>query len=65
MPKMSELRKARAKVTKAELANQPTMEELEMWSSDCGCEATDGCWVEPGGICEHGKPSWLLYYGMI
>ena len=29
------------------------------------CEATDGCWVEPDGICEHGHPSWLLYWGLI
>ncbi len=30
-----------------------------------GCEATDGCWVEPDGICEHGKKSWLIVLGMI
>jgi hypothetical protein len=27
--------------------------------------ATDGCTVEPDGICEHGHPSWLLAEGMI
>jgi len=38
----------------------PCIATLEEWSSDCGCEAIDGCWVEPDGHCEHGKPSWLL-----
>ena len=28
-------------------------------------EATDGCRVEPDGICEHGQPSWLLHLGSI
>ena len=28
-------------------------------------ETTDGCIVEPDGMCEHGHPSWLLFYGMI
>ena len=22
-----------------------------------GWEASDGCWVEPDGTCDHGKPS--------
>jgi len=25
---------------------QPTVEQLEEWMEDGGCEATDGCWVE-------------------
>ena len=29
------------------------------------CEATDGCAVEPDGICDHGHPSWLLRLGLI
>jgi hypothetical protein len=37
----------------------PTAEE------DGGCEATDGCFVEPDGTCEHGQPSWLLALGLI
>lgn len=44
---------------------RPDLETLEEWHSDSGCEATDGCWVEPDGICEHGHPSWLLRLGMI
>ena len=44
---------------------QPTIEQLMAWESDGGCEATDGCWVELDGKCEHGKPSWLLAMGMI
>lgn len=45
--------------------DEPDVEELEGWLSDGGCEATDGCWVEPDGVCEHGHPSWLLRMGMI
>lgn len=44
---------------------QPTFELLEEWDKECRCEATDGCSVEPDGICEHGYPSWLLFLGMI
>lgn len=45
--------------------NAPTMDELQEWFDDGGCEATDGCWVEPDGVCEHGKSSWLIALGMI
>jgi len=43
----------------------PTVEELSEWTDEGGCEATDGCWVEPDGTCEHGCPSWLLSMGLI
>lgn len=43
----------------------PDIETLEEWESDGGCEATDGCWVEPDGRCEHGHQSWLLRMGFI
>ena len=43
----------------------PDIETLEQWMDDGGCEATDGCWVEPDGVCEHGCKSWLLELGMI
>ena len=44
---------------------KPSMDRLESWLHDCGCESLDGCWVEPDGHCEHGRPSWLLAMGMI
>lgn len=43
----------------------PSVEQLEEWMAEGGCEATDGCWVEPDGVCEHGKKSWLLVLGMV
>ena len=43
----------------------PDTETLEEWMSDGGCEATDGCWVEPDGYCEHGCDSWLVKLGLI
>ncbi len=45
--------------------DEPDLETLEEWASESGCEATDGCWVEPDGICPHGHPSWLLRLGYI
>ena len=45
---------------------RPSLEELHSQVEDeGGCEATDGCWVEPDGSCEHGRPSWLLVLGLI
>jgi hypothetical protein len=48
----------------------PTMEEpdeaqIEEWVYDSVCDATDGCTVEPDGVCPHGYPSWLVYLGLI
>jgi len=46
---------------------QPSIEELldTLALDDSVCEATDGCQVEPDGVCPHGHPSWLRYYGLI
>jgi len=44
---------------------KPSTKTLERWSSDCGCESIDGCWVEPDGECDHGFPSWLTAMGYI
>ena len=45
---------------------RPSLEELQRQvEEDGGCEATDGCFVEPDGTCEHGQPSWLLALGLI
>ncbi len=39
---------------------------LQRWhDEDGGCEATDGCWVEPDGTCPHGHPSWLRKLGLV
>ena len=44
----------------------PDIETLQRWlDDDGGCEATDGCFVEPDGICPHGHKSWLLELGLI
>lgn len=46
--------------------DEPDLETLEQWMvEDSGCEATDGCFVEPDGTCPHGHPSWLLKLGLI
>jgi hypothetical protein len=42
------------------------VEILHAWQfQDGGAEATDGCWVEPDGVCPHGHPSWLLKLGVL
>lgn len=45
----------------------PDIETLIQWEAQGGCEAAcpHGCWVEPDGICPHGKPSWLIVMGLI
>ena len=43
----------------------PDVETLMEWEEEGGCEATDGCWVEPDGTCPHGRKSWLLELGLI
>ena len=45
--------------------DEPTFDELEDMVFDSVAAATDGCPIEPDGICEHGYPSWLLYLGYI
>lgn len=44
---------------------EPTDEDLMRWTLDSVVDATDGCQVEPDGVCPHGYPSWLLYLGLI
>ena len=44
---------------------RPTMEQFEEWCISPICEATDGCRIEPDGVCSHGHPSWLLYLDII
>ena len=33
---------------------EPSLEELEEMMNDCFCTATDGCEVEPDGVCPDG-----------
>jgi len=47
------------------VSKPPSVATLEEWDSDGGCESLDGCWVEPDGTCQHGKPSWLMAMGWI
>lgn len=45
--------------------DEPSDEQLQEWMIDSIVQATDGCSVEPDGICRHGYPSWLVYLGYI
>ena len=45
-------------------------EAMESWAIDkfgfdSVVEATDGCRVEPDGICPHGHLSWLRFLGLV
>lgn len=44
---------------------KPSMEILMDEEREGIVETTDGCEVEPDGMCEHGHPSWLLRLGLI
>lgn len=43
----------------------PSIETLMRWEADGYCKATDGCKVEPDGVCPHGCKSWLIVLGFI
>lgn len=46
--------------------DEPDQDTIFDWLiMDGNCEATDGCLIEPDGICYHGHPSWLLRLGLI
>lgn len=60
------LKKIRKVGHKAELCIHPPSQSLmERWVDQGFARTTDGCKVEPDGICEHGKESWLIVYGVI
>lgn len=44
---------------------QPSQRTLEKWSMDGVAKATDGCTVEPDGVCPHGAKSWLVELGLV
>lgn len=47
-------------------APRPDVDDLrDMLSGEGDTDATDGCYVEPDGVCEHGHPSWPLYLHII
>ncbi len=43
----------------------PSIKTMTKWMMSGVAKATDGCKVEPDGTCEHGKPSWLLKFGLV
>ena len=43
----------------------PDDDDMEAMIMDGTMEATDGCLVDPDGVCEHDYPSWLLYCDLI
>jgi hypothetical protein len=45
--------------------DEPDLAQIMEWESEGCCETTDGCMVEPDGLCEHGHPSWMLKLGYI
>ena len=42
----------------------PSHKTMMKWIEEGRAKATDGCWVEPDGRCEHGHASWLLELGI-
>ncbi len=66
---MQQQHKSRAEIAEYLIENShartPTVIQAQQWMMEGGCEAIDGCWVEPDGHCPHGFPSWLLHIGLI
>lgn len=48
-----------------ETVDEPSTDELEEMVDEGIALATDGCSVEPDGVCPHGAESWLIALGMI
>ena len=46
-------------------SDEPDLDTLQDWLFDGDCEATDGCIVEPDGVCPHGHPSWMIVLEII
>ena len=44
---------------------QPSIGTMYKWLDEGVAKATDGCRVEPDGVCPHGHLSWLLELGLI
>jgi chromosome segregation ATPase len=49
----------------AKKPGQPSIQTMYKWMEDGVAKATDGCRVEPDGVCKHGAKSWLLELGLI
>lgn len=47
------------------VVERPGLRELERMVFASVVTATDGCIVEPDGVCPHGYPSWLIQMGVI
>jgi hypothetical protein len=50
---------------KAVDTKQPGAATMNRWIDSGIARATDGCKVEPDGVCQHGHPSWILILGYI
>ena len=61
----TETSRPRKKRAPEPIMEAPEIEDLMAWEMEGYCEATDGCCVEPDGICMHGHESWLLRLGYI
>lgn len=44
---------------------QPSLKTMERWVLNGIAKATDGCNVEPDGVCPHSCHSWLIELGFI
>lgn len=43
----------------------PSLDKLQHWHEDGGCETPSGKWTEPDGTGPDGEPSWLRLLGLI
>lgn len=50
-------------LTVQKIKSPPSIKTMEKWVCDGIARATDGCKIEPDGVCQHGHKSWLLVLG--
>ena len=53
------------RITDTQYKKKPSVKVMTKWMMDGVAKATDGCRVEPDGVCSHGHPSWLLLLNVI
>ena len=66
MSALSRLRRGVDVDLKSGRIKEPDRAELReaMFDGTCWAACPFGCETEPEGYCEHGRPSWLRYYGL-
>ena len=53
------------KIRHTATVKRPSLVTMARWMDDGVAKATDGCKVEPDGVCSHGHLSWCVQLGVV